>query len=346
MELVKATAYTAAKWWYEMGINVIPIIPNDKKPAAHIIDSSGNNEWGHLFERRVTTNEIDNWWNNGHNQVFNVGLIHGEVSNNFVSIDIDKDSGIFDLIKRELPHLTAGMIEQSGSGNGYHIPVFLEKLPDFGWDEKQEKPRGNKTWKTDLGNVNIRARYCQTVVPPSIHPSGNKYIFLQKRPVLKLKNINELSIWLDKHIKQTAKVEHKKQNYRYNQIKGSNEKTLLDAIKDEWTSLGVANHFCLNANGYQQEKNGEIRVLGNGGLLINPENQDWYIHEAQEGGGPIELWAYCRFGNIASKSDNFRLILLEMALTANIDVAQYYHRGDELLLPPIEKASFFWESNY
>ena len=348
MTLTKDVAYKAAKWWHNMGINVIPVVPNGKLPAANVIDpkpGDKKSEWGHLLERRVTPNEIDHWWNNGHNQVFNIGLIHGEVSSNFVSIDIDKDSGIFEKIRQEQPYLTQGMIEQSGSGQGYHIPVFLKNLPDFGWDERQEKPKGNKTWKTDFGNVNIRARFCQTVVPPSIHPSGNPYKFIQKQPVLKLDNLTDFTKWLDTYLKETAKVKSaKRPEYQYRSVKRNDSGYLWEAVRKEWNTLAVFNHFGLDNNGFEQEGNGEIRILGNQGLLVDPETQSWYCHGDQEGGGPIEAWAFCRFGNVASKQANFRLISLEMALESGIDIAQYYRRGDEKLLPSLKNATFFWES--
>lgn len=350
MVLTKNVAYAAAKWWYNMGINVIPVVPNGKLPAANIIDPRDNDEkseWGHLLERRVTLSEIDHWWDNGHSQVFNIGLIHGEISSNFVSIDIDKDSGIFEKIRQEQPYLIQGMIEQSGSGQGYHIPIFLKKLPDFGYDERQKKPKGNKTWKTDFGNVNIRARFCQTVVPPSIHPSGNPYKFLQKRPVIKLDNLNQLIKWLDKNQKDTAKItlKNNRDGYRYNQIKSSSSNSLAEAVKAEWTTIGVFNYFGVDANGIKQESNGDLRLYGNQGLLVSPDSNDWYAHGYNEGGGQIEAWAFCRFGNTSAKKQNFRLILLEMALEANIDVAKYYQRGDEKLLPPLKNATFMWENN-
>jgi hypothetical protein len=345
-QLDKATAYRAAQWWYNQGINTIPVEPNDKKPAEDVIDPK-THRWKHLQQRRVTPQELDHWWNNGFNRVFNIGLVHGEVSNNFASIDIDHDQGIFEAIKAIHPQLTGGMIEQSGSQEGYHIPLFLNRLPDFGHDDTKSQPKGNQTWKTRLGNVNIRARFCQTVAPPSIHPSGNPYTFLQRGKITRIDNLDDLIGWLDQLAPERTTIASRQRSQNTARGTKNGKETLLSSVLAFWGSLSVFQHLGVASQAnLKQDKGEELRVLGNGGLLINLEKDSWYCFEDEEGGGPIEAWAYCRFGRVVAKKLYFRQILLEMAIEAGIDIAQFYRTGDEKLVPQITTAKFHWEEAY
>ncbi|PJF20446.1 MAG: hypothetical protein CUN56_16135, partial [Phototrophicales bacterium] len=117
----------------------------------------------------------------------NIGIVHGEVSGNYITIDIDHDNGIFARLIDVFPPLGFGRIEQSGSGEGYHIPLRLITMPTW----------NNKTWKTSQGIVNIRARRCQTVAPPSIHPTGGVYKFIQIGDIEYIENVAAIEHWLD-----------------------------------------------------------------------------------------------------------------------------------------------------
>lgn len=334
--LTKDVAYTAAKFYYGEGLNPIPITPGNKNPVV---------DWEIYQTQRVTTTEIEHWWNNGHQQTFNIGIVHGEVSGNYISIDLDHDTGILEAIGAIFPDLVSGRLEQSGSGQGYHIPLFVGELPDFGQDSKHNRPKGNKTWKCDLGIVNIRARYCQTVVPPSIHPSGNPYKFLQPRKITRVDNLDDFINWLN--LIAPPKPKPKPPSSNQASSRPGQAKNLIEEVKSIWTTKKVLDHFGIVGK-IQREGNNDIRILGHGGLIINEETDDWYCFSDEEGGGPIEAWAWQRFGNTEAKKNNFRMILLEMARDGGIDVCQYYRPGDENLVPglDISGSDLVWESKY
>jgi hypothetical protein len=317
---------------------VIPVVYRDKKPALAT--------WEEYHTRRSTAAEMVEWFGNGHN--FNLGVVHGEVSGNFVSIDIDDDAGIFETIKTQVPPLAAGRLEQSGSGKGFHIPLRVDALPDFGTDNRQTRPRGNRTWKTGQGSVNIRARFCQTVLPPSLHPSGQRYRFLQKGSITQLPTLDGMIEWLDQLAPPVVKElsVHKKAD---NWTGSTDGETLVDAVKNYWSNcLLVFDYFGMALN--VTEDKDEWRLLGNGGLLVPMDNPEiWYCFGDEIGGGIFEAWGWQRYGSRYDKRCHFRQVLVEMAQVAGIDVAKYYQRGDDKKLATIQEPAAdrqFWTKKY
>lgn len=323
------TILEAALNYHAEGLCVIPIVERDKKPALAT--------WEEYHTRLSTAEEIKQWWS-GHN--FNVGIVHGEVSSNYIALDIDHDNGILDDLFNEFGSLFMGRIEQSGSWEGYHVPLRLSQLPDFGMDQKQDRPRGNRTWKTERGCVNIRARFCQTVAPPSIHPSGNPYRFLQNGPITQAQNLDGLIEYLNR----LAPPPVPKQSSN-KPIRATEGNDLLAEVKAAWeTPLKVFDHFAM-AGQPRQEPDGQIRLLGNGGLLLTEDCSQWWCFSDDFGGGLFEAWGYCRFGSAYDKHKHFRTVLLEMAAAAGIDVVKFYRQGDEQKLST-QATNRVWSQQY
>lgn len=330
----KEVMLKAALFYHSEGLCVIPVLPRDKRPAANILGGA----WEPYQTRRSTKDEINHWWANGFNQTWNIGIVHGEVSENYVTIDIDHDQGILDEIKRNFPGLVSGRIEQSGSGEGFHIPLRVEELPDFG-QKKDDTPRGNKTWKTPKGSVNIRARLCQTVAPPSIHPTGNRYRFIQKGGIAYLYTLAQFIDWLGV-ITPQKKVS--RPEVARPKLQAPGEDTLLGAVLAHWQNpLQVFAHFGLTHD-VKEERDGQIRLRGNGGLLVTADHQVWNCFEEEFGGSTIEAWAYCTIGTGYDKHKDFRQVLLDMASAAGIDTTRFYSRGDEYKTQPPTGQRFYW----
>lgn len=322
----------SALFYHNEGLCVIPIVYGQKNPAI---------DWTEYQTRCSTLDEVKRWY--GNCQPYNIGIVHGQVSDNFVSIDIDHDNGVTERIKAQFPELFTGRIEQSGSGKGYHIPLRLVELPLFG-DDRHGKPRGNRTWKMDGGMVNIRARDCQTVVPPSLHPSGNRYRFIQKGNITRLPDLTGLVAWLDQN---QTKPEHRTLSPLADRsIQPPAADSLLAAVKAAWPdTMAVFKEFGLDSK-VEYEENDELRLLGHGGLLVTEDKQKWYCFTDEVGGGPIEAWGWCKFGTGYSKS-RFREVLLDMARVAGIDTARFYRSGDETITPTVTAPdNCYWTRQY
>lgn len=298
---------SAALDYHDEGLNVIKVKHRQKAPDYV--------RWEEYKARRSTLDEVKQWFGNG--RQYNIGLVHGKFEDMpyYAAIDIDYDQGAYDKIRQSFPGLTCGRVEQSGSGEGFHIPLWVEERPDWG-------DRGNKTWKTSLGKINIRLSGCQTVAPPSIHPTGNLYQFIQVGEIGNIYNLTSLIGWLDKITPQPMKP--KPVSFPTSQqTKRVDGETLKDAVSAYWKSpLQVFAHFGLT-NDVKEETNGQLRLLGNGGLLVTADHQMFNNFSDEFGGGTFEAWGYCRMGTAYDKHKDFYNVLCEMARAAGIDIEAY-----------------------
>lgn len=327
--------------FHNEGLNVIPCKPGDKMPDPEPLRGG----WEEYHSRYSTLEEINHWWNNGYNKDFNIGVVHMD---GYTTLDIDEDNGVTDLLFENHPNLCMGRIEQSGSGRGYHIPIRVDHLPDWGLDNKG-RPVGNKTWKVYqgdacLGKVNIRARRCQTVLPPSVHPTGGLYRYVQTGPITRIPSFDALIDWLNLVSPSQPK---QARDYQKRAIQPAQGDDLLSAVKAAWpTCLSVFAHFGM-AHTVEQERNDELRLLGNGGLMLTPCGEKWFAFEDERGGGIFEAWWYARTGGQPyDKHAHFRKVLVEMAEAAGIDIALFYRRGDEARIEPDRGAGKIWIEKY
>ena len=322
---------TAALQYHSEGLCVIPCKPRNKMPALHA--------WEEYQTRRSEYDEVRRWFEKGE---CNVGVVHGPVSNNYVTLDFDHDAGLFDIMRTKFPALFTGRLEQSGSMEGFHLPLFVDNLPDFGYAEKQGRPRGNKNWKTKTGECNVRVSSCQTIAPPSIHPTGNRYRFIQEGDIIRTESLDPVVEWLNK-LAPPPPPKRLKATINNRTPNNNNGSNLVESVKSAWTSaLDVFRHFGM-ANDVRADRGGELRLKGNGGLLIRGDDPTlWYNFSDEVGGDLIDAWGYCRFGSAYDRDKHFRDTLIEMAGVAGLDVARHWRRGDERITGQIEKEGDRW----
>jgi hypothetical protein len=330
----------SALFYHTEGLNVIPVVWRDKMPALA--------KWEEYQTRHSTQSEIKAWFSRPHN----IGIIHCPLNDgrdgHYITLDIDHDAGVFDAMRGKFPALFGGRIEQSGSLEGYHVPLVIQELPDFGHNDRQGRARGNRTWKTQAGDANLRIAHCQTLVPPSVHPTGNRYRFIQKGAITQVDNLVDLIDWLNELAPPPPPrpVQVKRKAGGTSPVTSG---TLVDAVKESWPdALAVFEQFGM-ANKRRQEQNGEIRLSGNGGLLIRSDEPAlWYCFADETGGDQIHAWGWCRYGSAYDPERQFRAVLVEMAQAAGLDVAQFYRRGDEQVTRgmTVEGDRTYWSSKY
>ncbi|MCB0097564.1 MAG: hypothetical protein KDE46_17660 [Caldilineaceae bacterium] len=97
--------------------------------------------------------------------------------------------------------------------------------------------------------------------------------------------------------------------------------SLKARVKASWSAYSVFEHFG-QIGDIQEESNGDLRILGNGGLIVGdpagPEHWRWYNHSGGIGGDQFDAWAYCT-GHTVGDSAEFPAILSEMANIAGIE---------------------------
>lgn len=143
--------------------------------------------WQNL--RNVTEAQVLEW-----DALFeNVGIVCGESSQNLVVIDFDKFIG-YEMFCKRFPSLAETLSIASGSGDGMHVYIRVDKLPDsVKFMNIFDAPKDDKdAWC----NIEFEANGKQVVVPPSIHPDTHKPYTVHKRlPVLHIPNLEEVVRW-------------------------------------------------------------------------------------------------------------------------------------------------------
>ncbi len=160
------------------GYQAIPIMPRDKKPVG-----SG---WSHRHWPDGTTQEdVDAVWADAHTgleekDVLNAGVLLGEPSGRLIDIDLDHPSTkrLKDLF---LPPTRARGGRAGKPASHYWYIAKGEKGDPLPGTRQYLMPRTPEGQRGPV-IVELRSTGAQTVIPPSIHPSGEDYVWMGDRP--------------------------------------------------------------------------------------------------------------------------------------------------------------------
>lgn len=178
-------------FYYDQGFSIIPLKEKDKRPNI--------NSWKKYIEERPTKEEIQDWIDK---KLFkNIGVICGSVSDNLVVIDID-DKKIIEEIDIKLNKVAMSGSWVVETGKGYHFYCKYEVDP-------------GDTRKDTETSLEYRANGGYVVAPPSIHPSGRKYKFLnienhEELPYLKNSDVKVLFDGMVQQVKEKRGISSKK----------------------------------------------------------------------------------------------------------------------------------------
>lgn len=141
--------------YVDNGWSVLPVKPEEKRPFM--------TNWLQYTRTRATKQMVTNWFTNLSNA--GIGVVTGRVSN-MVVLDIESDCpySIEDLLKK----YPTQMYSRTGSG-GYHLfyqyPTNVSRVANrVGIFERAD----------------LRADGGFIVLPPTVHPSGNRYEWIKK----------------------------------------------------------------------------------------------------------------------------------------------------------------------
>ncbi|NPV50685.1 MAG: hypothetical protein HPY60_05750 [Candidatus Methanofastidiosum sp.] len=133
--------------YYDAGLNILPLVPRDKFPII---------KWERYEKERARREDVISWWTK--QPEANIGIITGEI-NDLVVVDVDGEQGkrsLEILYNKEMP-LTA--VTKSTRGKHYYF-------------------KNTDRWGSHIGiypDIDIRGEGGLIVAPPSIHPSGKEY---------------------------------------------------------------------------------------------------------------------------------------------------------------------------
>lgn len=153
-------------------------------------------KWGKYQTQRPTADDLRAWFADQEDGA--LGIVAGAVSNNLVILDFDGDGWerARDDLLAAFPELRATRQVETGSGR-WHVWVRCTELTgDDGQPISREEFK-----RPDLGEktaIDFRANKHQTLAPPSLHPSGGRYHFLDAQaPIVTLSSALPLLAWLE-----------------------------------------------------------------------------------------------------------------------------------------------------
>lgn len=153
----KLDSRAIARIWMQDGFSPVPLGEQSKRPK-------GGEGWNKL---RVTEDTVDKHFHNGDN----VGILWGAASNWIIDIDLDWDESVA-VARRILPKTkTYGRDTRPRS----HYLYRCQNAKGGKWTSP---PKNNKTEDEGISViVELRSTGSQSVVPPSLHPDGDRYQF-------------------------------------------------------------------------------------------------------------------------------------------------------------------------
>jgi len=176
MEERHANVREEALFYLQMGFPIIPLCPfnHQKMPLSHRekCRAPGKSPILRDWAQRKTpsTEEVLKWF--GDNEYINVGLILGDTDTwNLVGIDVDGEHG--ESILKDWSSGVLPVTWEFTTGNGRRL---LYALPEGATSKKtSHKDKGKQ------GELALLATGQQTVLPPSIHPTGVLYTWVEGR---------------------------------------------------------------------------------------------------------------------------------------------------------------------
>ena len=164
----KSELLPTLNFYYKNKLSFFPLPYGQKKDDTF--------KWGEFQKRRPATAEVRKWFGNGAKH--NIAVVCGQVSGGLVVLDCDSEERFYELALVICEKLgiddTLDFTRVSKTGKGYHIWLFVK-----------EPVRSTKFPKLD-----IKAEGSYIVAPPSLHPNGNYYEFLN--PQMPIKHIDKL----------------------------------------------------------------------------------------------------------------------------------------------------------
>ena len=133
-------------------------------------------KWGEFQKRRPTKEETRVWFGNGNKH--NVAVVCGHISGNLTILDCDSEERFYELSTIICEKLGIDDILDftriSQTGNGCHIWLFTDE----------------PTLSVKFPKLDIKGEGGYIVAPPSLHPKGTEYKFIN--PKISIKHIHNL----------------------------------------------------------------------------------------------------------------------------------------------------------
>ena len=232
--------YLAAKKLLSEECSVVPIARGKKAPSI---------KW-EIYQRRLPTErEIYNWFIGTDNQL---GLVTGNVSGGRFLVDFDGMicEEAFEEFKTRFPEFENGRTVVTGSGKPHvhgkcpDLPIdFTRKIKHYYDDENQQ-----------IGEVDLRGNRHQGLIPPSMHPCGTVYNYVDENdPVTEITRERFLEIldWMDEGQKESAPPNSESENLEADELRPEQKSRLADYYLRRILRQVLINRANRNDKGYE-----------------------------------------------------------------------------------------------
>jgi len=217
-------------WYAELylgkGLSIIPLKPRSKEPLI---------PWKEYQERLPTAKEIEKWFSENE---ANVAIVCGSISGNLIVVDFDSEEKFkefYSKIDVEEPWLRDKLLNTwiVETGKGRHVYFRISC-------GREEFEKLFRTRVRFAEGVDVKAEGGYVVAPPSIHPSGKEYRFIQgpangfEIETLTLEEVTKLLKLLSG---EEEKREEKREAARAAEFRVLSDKELIEIkelIKDAW----------------------------------------------------------------------------------------------------------------
>lgn len=232
----------------------------------------------------------------------NVGLLTGHHSGGIIAVDIDVD---YQAVVASLgPYARTVKVERT---NAPDRGKLLYRV-DFPVKSQSWRPAGDSPWAELLSDGR------HAIIPPSEFEGGQYVLKDLDDGIASLSDDDLALVWYKLTIGRDGLPPEARGDGDLPATKPQGQQDDAKAlVLAAWSTLDVFAHHGL-AREVKQEHGGELRLLGNGGLLIKANGEGWYNHSAATGGGDaLSAWAYCKTGKPDLTGQTFWDVLQEMA---------------------------------
>jgi P4 family phage/plasmid primase-like protien len=170
--------FDAALDYINQGYSFVRVTPGDKKVQGY---------WKEYQERLPTETEVRAWFKR---KYYQIGVVCGPVSGGLFILDFDGKhwEEYFELFGQRFPDLLTTRYVSTGSGKvhlWYKCPTLLNVMVSLGL-KKVVKRKFPVVENGVSEAIELRLNHVQCVAPPSIHPSGNPYVFIDEIPAMQV----------------------------------------------------------------------------------------------------------------------------------------------------------------
>jgi archaellum biogenesis ATPase FlaH len=205
------TILNYAKFYYSQGFSVIPLKPRGKEPVI---------KWIEYQKRKPTEQQIIDWF--GYGLIYNIGIITGKISN-LVVVDLDFEEGLKFAEENNFP-LTPAV----KTFKGYHLY--------YAYKEGVRNAQKIKGYKID-----IRGEGGYVVAPPSIHPNGVKYEWVEGRSIKEVPLSQLPKIFTEEYLNKKKPL-----SVLYNGVEEGERNNALTRIVGKLKREGYSFEACLS----------------------------------------------------------------------------------------------------